>query len=242
MTSGVAPIEAHGFSRSRTRLLVFSQELAPVEPPSNTGGAKGTLRSPHPGLRGGVSRIGSPQRPHRPSQPAQAHHTYSIQPREGVCRPGCRCLALQVGSGHVCGASDGPLWVVWEAKITQKSEKVRECRRTTPSSTGADTYESLGYPADTHSDWGSFCGIFGIFRTFGRFWPPRPPTWAHLRHRKRSQSGPGGPNIDNPAAGRPPPWAVWGRYGALGPAMTACVGAGCSLCETLLLEGLGGAI
>ena len=56
----MAPIEAHGFFRSRTRLLVYSQELAPVESPFNTGGAEGPLRLPLTGLKEGCLGYGAP--------------------------------------------------------------------------------------------------------------------------------------------------------------------------------------
>ena len=60
IASGMAPIEAHGFFRSRTHLLVYSQKLAPVELPFNTGGAEGYLRSPLTGLKEGCLGYGAP--------------------------------------------------------------------------------------------------------------------------------------------------------------------------------------
>ena len=60
IASWMAPIEVHGFSGSRTRLLVSSKELAPVESPSNTGGAEGSLRSPLTGLKEGCFGYGAP--------------------------------------------------------------------------------------------------------------------------------------------------------------------------------------
>ena len=83
--SGMAPIEAHGFFRSRTRLLVYSQKLAPVELPFNTGGAEGPLRSPLTGLKEGCLGYGAPAPKQAiiagPSAPHLVHTT------QGECLP-----------------------------------------------------------------------------------------------------------------------------------------------------------
>ena len=77
VASGMAPIEAHGFFRSRTRLLVYSQKLAPVELPFNTGGAEGPLRSPLTGLKEGCLGYGAPS----------AHTGHHSRPKRTIPSP-----------------------------------------------------------------------------------------------------------------------------------------------------------
>ena len=83
----------------------------------------------------------------------------------------------------------------------------------------------MTHPHPSQSDLVSLRVIFAFWGAFWAIWASQPPKRAHLRPHKHSQSGAKGPNIGTPG-GRHSPWVVWTRYGALGLAVVACVGAG----------------